>query len=98
MAGPNVPRPTFRKQERMHGSGRGTRHQLGLGWPVGFFTLDDEHNVWQADEGLRGASWQHKNRGSFEGMTCLERTVQQSKITELAGSKTERNWQGCGAI
>lgn len=95
VSGSDVPRPTFRKQERMCGSGREIGHQPGLRWPVGFLTLTagTSGRLTKGSEEPHGGT---KTRLTlFKGLSCLERTVQPSQITDLADTKTESNWQGC---
>lgn len=45
VAGPDVPSPTFREQERTQ-----RLASAWLGWPVGFLTSDDRHQVWQGSQ------------------------------------------------
>lgn len=96
MAGPDVPGPTFRKQERMRGSGRETRNQPGLGWPVGFLTLTAGTTSGRLTKGSAEPHGSTKTKLTLsEGITCLERTVQPSQMTDLTGTNTESNWRGC---
>lgn len=72
----------------------------GAGQPVCLLTSDDKPKVLKADKGLNSRTTAQKSgRLYVEVITCFEMTVQQLKIIEPLGMKTEKgNGRGHGTI